>query len=192
MDHNEFIDKLSYNPVVAAAKSDEGLERSFETESEVVFILYGDITNIPEIVRRVKDHGKAAVVHMDLINGLSSKTAAVDYIRQFTEADGIITTKSGMMQYARRLGLNTVLRFFVIDSLALENIRKQSQPGVVQPDVIEILPGIILPSVIRDINSITRVPVMAGGLIRTKEEVMSALDGGALAVSTTNEKVWFV
>ncbi|MEE8836766.1 MAG: glycerol-3-phosphate responsive antiterminator [Eubacteriales bacterium] len=192
MEHREFIDRICDDPIITAVKNDAGLEKSFKADSKAVFILYGEVATIPGIVRKIKAHDKIAMVHLDLINGLSSKTAAVDFIRKYTEADGIITTKVPLMQYARKLGLNTVLRYFVLDSIALENIRKQAQPGMVQPDIIEILPGVILPSVIKQIDEISRVPIMAGGLIRTKGEVLSALNGGAVAISTTNEEAWFL
>ena len=44
-------------------------------------------------------------------------------------ADGIITTKPALVRRARELGMFTVLRYFLIDSMALENIRSQ-QAGV--------------------------------------------------------------
>ena len=43
---------------------------------------------------------------------------------------------------------------------------------------------------IKRINKVSRVPIIAGGLIADKEDVMNALDAGALAISTTNEMVW--
>lgn len=58
-------------------------------------------------------------------------------------------------------------------------------------DVIEILPG-IMPEVIRQVNSISRVPVIAGGLIKSRQNVMTALDSGAVAVSATSPRVWFL
>lgn len=188
----EFIEKVEDNPIIAAVKDDEGLQTSLTTETGVIFILYGDICKIPDIVKKIKDAGKTAMVHVDLINGLSSKDIALDFIRQSTEADGIITTKSNLIPHAKELGLNTILRYFVLDSMALVNIEKGARNGVVQPDFIEFLPGIILPEMIRKINSISRVPVIAGGLISDKSGVMNALSNGAVAISTTNQKVWFL
>jgi glycerol-3-phosphate responsive antiterminator len=188
----EFIEKVEDNPIIAAVKDDEGLQTSLTTETGVIFILYGDICTIPDIVKKIKDAGKTAMVHVDLINGLSSKDIALDFIRQSTEADGIITTKSNLIPHAKELGLNTILRYFVLDSMALVNIEKGARNGVVQPDFIEFLPGIILPEMIRKINSISRVPVIAGGLISDKSGVMNALSNGAVAISTTNQKVWFL
>ncbi|MCR4890945.1 MAG: glycerol-3-phosphate responsive antiterminator [Lachnospiraceae bacterium] len=192
MKNREFVEKVEQNPIIAAVKNDEGLELSLTSDLEVIFILYGDVCTIPEIVRRIKAAGKTAMVHVDLINGLSSRDIALDYIRSFTEADGIITTKNALIPHAKELKLNTVLRYFVLDSMALVNIEKGARAGVAQPDFIEFLPGIILPSMIRKINEISRVPVLAGGLIQDKEDVMNALSNGVTAISSTNQNVWFL
>ncbi len=189
--HREFIEKLEANPVIAAIKDDKGLEHAVQTECEIIFILYGDVCTIPGIVDRIKESGKVAMVHMDLISGLNnSKDISVDFIKNNTKADGIITTKGNLIGRAKELGLYTVLRYFVIDSMALVNIEKQDKHGISQPDVIEILPGIVLPKVIKRVNAVSHVPVLAGGLISDRDDVMNALNNGVLAVSTTNERVW--
>lgn len=176
-------------PVIAAVKDREELTRSLESESSILFLLFGDVCNIQEAVKMAKDAGKAVFVHMDLIAGLSSKDIAVDFIRNNTLADGIITTKASLVKRAKELGLYTVLRFFVIDSIALQNVARQTVSA--RPDLIEILPG-LMPKVIRKICDQVEVPVIAGGLITDKEDIMSALSAGAVSISTTNEDVWFM
>ncbi|SDI25963.1 glycerol uptake operon antiterminator [Pseudobutyrivibrio sp. 49] len=189
--HRDFIEKLEANPVIAAIKDDKGLEKAIKTECEIIFILYGDVCTIPGIVQRIKSADKIAMVHLDLITGLNNtKEISVDFIKNNTQADGIITTKGNLIGRAKELGLYTVLRYFVIDSMALVNIEKQDRHGISQPDVIEILPGIVLPKIIKRVNKASRVPVLAGGLIGDKDDVMNALNNGVLAVSTTNEEVW--
>lgn len=190
MKHREFIEQLEDTPIVAAVKDDRGLEKALATDIGIIFILYGDVVTIPAIVDKVKEAGRTAFVHMDLIGGLVPKEPAVEYIRKSTRADGIITTRSKLVGPAEDMGLLTVLRFFLIDSIALENVKKQGRPDMRQPDVIEILPGIIVPKLMQEIRRASRVPVMAGGLITEKADVLNALDGGAIAISTTNEKVW--
>ncbi len=191
--NKEFVEAVGDNPIIAAIKNDEGLKNALKTDVGIVFILYGDVCTIPKIVSTVKKAGKIAMVHVDLIMGLNnSKDVSLDFIREYTEADGIITTKGNLIPHARELGLNTVLRYFVLDSIALLNIEKQSRPGTVQPDIIEILPGIIVPKMIEKINRISRVPIIAGGLISDKEDVMNALSNGATAISTTDEAVWLM
>ena len=95
----EYYDIVEANPVIAAVKDQEGLETCCRLEEiQVVFILFGNICTISEIVRRVKEAGKMAVVHIDLIGGLGSKEIAVDFINSQTEADGIISTKPPMIE----------------------------------------------------------------------------------------------
>lgn len=184
-----FREAIENTPIIPAIKDAESLEQCLKSDAGVIFILFGDICNIAEIVEQIKAEGKLAMVHMDLIAGLGSKEVSVDYIKERTKADGIITTKPMLAKHARELGLATVLRFFIIDSMALSNLSKQTREA--RPDCIEVLPG-VMPKIIRKITSENRTPLIAGGLISDKEDVCNALDAGAVAVSSTNAKIWFL
>ncbi|PPK81833.1 glycerol uptake operon antiterminator [Lacrimispora xylanisolvens] len=188
---NKLWTVIENNPIIAAVKDMAGLKKCAESDVKVIFILFGDVCNISEIVAEVKKEDNIIMVHMDLLVGLSGKEAAVDFIKTHTKADGIITTKQSLIQRAKEIGLYTVLRYFVIDSMALVNIEKQNVSCGVHPDVIEILPG-VMPKVIKKVCKISKVPVIAGGLISDKEDVMSALGSGALSISTSDQAVWFM
>ena len=96
---------LSLNPIIAAVNSERLLEEASKSEIEVVFVLYGTILTIPGIVETLKEKGKTVIVHADLINGLSGKDIAVDYIATRTRADGIISTRDNLVKRAKELGL---------------------------------------------------------------------------------------
>lgn len=181
------MDYFEANPIIAAVKSEQQLDRTLETECRVVFFLFGDICSIARLVQRVKESGRLAFVHLDLIRGLSGKEVAVEFIKTYTRADGIISTRPELTKHARELGLAGILRIFVIDSMALGTIDKQLRAG--EPDILEIMPG-IMPKIIREVSAKVSVPVIAGGLIRDKEDVMNALSAGALCISTTSETAW--
>ena len=189
--NQEFYDAVEANPVIAAVKSDAGLQAAVEMEEiQVIFVLYGDVCTIPEILERIKAAGKKAMVHIDLIAGLSAKEISVEFIARQTRADGIITTKPALVRRAKELGIFEVLRFFVLDSLALKNLENlEMQCGTSRPDFIEVLPG-VMPKVLGRIAKVSRIPMIAGGLITEKEDVIAALSVGAIAVSSTNQDVW--
>lgn len=189
--NQEFYDAVEANPVIAAVKNDAGLQAAVEMEEiQVIFVLYGDVCTIPEILEKIKAVGKKAMVHIDLIAGLSAKEISVEFIARQTRADGIITTKPALVRRAKELGIFAVLRFFVIDSLALKNIENlEMQCGTSRPDFIEVLPG-VMPKVLGRIAKVSRIPMIAGGLITEKEDVIAALSAGAIAVSSTNQDVW--
>ncbi len=182
-------DVFASSPIITAVKDGTGLEHAMEKDSAIVFILYGNVCSIPSIVEKVKEHGKLAIVHVDLITGLSSKEVAVDYIKEHTRADGIISTRPGMVKRAMELGLIGGQRAFLIDSIALENTRKQLSSF--QPDFMEIMPG-MMPKILRQIRETTSVLLVAGGLLLDKQDIMAAFQAGVDAVSTTKEDLWEV
>lgn len=176
-------------PVIAAVKDETGLKECLYSESQIIFLLFGDICSVGRYVEIAKSAGKMVFVHMDLINGLGNKEVAVDFIREHTGVDGIISTKPQLVKRAKELGLFGILRIFVIDSMAFGNIEKQCASLV--PDAVEILPG-LMPKIIKKLCSTMNVPIIAGGLISDKEDVMNALNAGAVAISVTNQRVWFM
>ncbi len=185
----EFREALEDSPIIAAIKDDAGLKKCKTSDSKVIFILYGDICSIADIVSEVKSAGKIAMVHLDLITGLSAKEIAVDFIKKYTQADGIITTKPALIKRARELSLSTILRLFVIDSMAYENIERQIKNS--HPDLIEILPA-LMPKVVSRICRMSGTPVIAGGLVSEKDDIMELLAAGVISVSSTNPDVWFL
>lgn len=184
---NIMLDLLKENPIIAAVKDIDGLKRAIKSGCKVVFLLFGDICDIGELVTMVKKADKLAIVHIDLIDGLSSKDSSAKYISKNTSADGIISTKLNLIKTAKENGLITIQRVFVIDSLSFENAQKHMQHG--NADFIEILPG-IMPKIIKSMAEKSAIPIIAGGLIRDKEDVMSSLNAGAKGVSTTNSDIW--
>lgn len=191
MKKEALLEQFEDCPVIAAIKDEEGLKKCLESDIQIVFVLYGDICSIGDIVARLKAGGKTVMVHLDLIGGLGNREAVVDYIQRATGADGIISTKPALIKRARELGYFAVMRFFMLDSMAYDGIRKQIDN--VKPDMIEIIPG-AMPKVIARLCALLegRVPVIAGGLITDREDTVAALDAGATAISTSRQSVWFL
>ena len=185
--HEKIRDLFEISPIITAVKDEQGLEKALKTESPVVFLLFGNICNITGLVDQVKNSGKIAIVHVDLIQGLSSKEVAVDFIHQNTRADGIISTKAPLVRHAMDLGMIGGQRTFLIDSMALETTKQQRL--TFQPDFMELMPG-VMPKILKTVRGYTEIPLVAGGLISDKKDILAAFDAGVDAVSTTREELW--
>ena len=183
----DLLEIIADSPVIAAVKDEEGLEKSLRTDCRIIFILYGNICSLTTIVERIKSRDKLAIVHADLVQGLSAKIEAIDYIKNNTKADGILSTKGNLVKHAVDIGIIGILRNFIIDSMAMENVKKQVE--LAHPDMIEIMPG-IMPEIIEKLKNEIKLPLIAGGLISDKKDVIAALSAGADAVSTTKEELW--
>ncbi len=49
-----------------------------------------------------------------------------------------------------------------------------------------------MPKIINELGEKTNIPIIAGGLIRDKEDVINCLNAGAIGISTSKEEVWYL
>lgn len=187
MNKTEFMDVLYESPIIAAIRDAEYLEVALTSECRVLFFMCGTLCTIGELTQRAREAGKLVFVHLDLIDGLSNQnTAAIDFLLKHASVDGIISTKASMIAYAKKMNLLTIQRYFLLDSMSLNNLMNLSSGAA---DAIEALPA-VLPKVFRKILKERNLCLIAGGLISDKEDIVSVLNAGAIAVSTTNEALW--
>ena len=175
------------NSTIPGIKDNDDFQAVLKLPVKPVFVLYGDILTIPDIVRKLKEHGKTVFVNIDLIEGFSSKEIVVKFLKTTTQIDGILSSKANMIRAAGNLGLITIHRFFLIDSFSYSNLFKQIE--ISKPDCIEMMPG-CMPTVISWVVEKTDIPVIAGGLVCNADDAQAALNAGACAVSSTNRIVW--
>jgi len=185
----QLLEQIQINPVIAAVGNEEELSAALESDCRVVFLLMGNVLDIGQLTRRVHESGKLCVIHLDLIEGFSSKEIAVDAIQKETGAEGIISTRGALIKRAKQIGMAAVQRGFMLDSRSLNSFEQQIAQS--KPDFVEILPG-LLPKVIASLKERVSVPIIAGGFIHEKEDVIAALQAGALAVSASSPKIWSV
>lgn len=175
-------------PVIAAINNDELLEIAKKSSCEIVYILYGNICTIADIVDEIVAAGKIAIVHIDLVSGLASREISVDFIKKYTQAAGIISTKSHLIKRGNELSMITIQRFFMLDRITYHNIKKHVRET--SPDVVEMVPAGLTKMLTYVMEEINGRPLVASGLVLDKSDVMGALSAGALAVSTTNTDIW--
>lgn len=174
---------LTENKIIIAVKDDEGLDSALNSNCKIIFLLSSDILTIEETTRKIKSKNKLSFIHLDMIKGLNSKdNSALEFLKENTFADGIITTKSAVAKYASKIGFLVIQRCFLIDSMSLASTLKLVNEDYI--DAIEILPG-VMPKIIEKISKASHIPVIAGGLISDIEDINTALESGAIAISTT-------
>ena len=177
---------LESNPIIAAVK-DERFKEALESPGEVIFLLGGNLLTLARRINAAHEKGKFIFIHLDLTEGVGKDRAGVEFLAR-SGADGIISTKTGLIRIANEMGLTTVQRFFVYDSHGVGSINETLASS--RPDIIEIMPGTV-GKVIKSFSG-RGTPLIAGGLIETKQEATEALSLGALAVSTGKNELWYM
>lgn len=181
------VDSLEADPVIASIKDNSALDSVLVSERNIVFVLYGSVLDIGDISARCKAAGKLVLVNIDLVDGMAAHDTAIKWLAQNTAIDGILSTKSSLVRSAQKCGLIGVQRFFLVDSFSYHQLLRVLKHS--EPDFVEILPGCI-PRVIEWLREEVSTPIIAGGLVCEKSDVIAALGAGALAVATSEELVW--
>ena len=184
------IDKvLEGQKIIASLRRIEDLNEILNHKTiETVFVLKCSILDLINVSKRVREHKKNILVHIDLVEGLGKDSAGVKFLSQYVGVDGIITTKTNLIKAGQQEGLLTVQRFFMVDSEAVKTGTKMAK--ISKPDALEILPAFLPKYYLDQIISELRIPVITGGLIRTKEEALEILTKGFRAISTSRRTLW--
>ncbi len=144
------------------------------------------IALLAPMIKRAHADGKKIFIHLDLLHGLSSDEYGCEYACQKLHVDGVISTKSKVIETAKKNKKLAILRLFLIDSKSLE--KGIQLCNTLRPDYMEVLPAIAF-SVFAEIRARTNTPIMGGGLLKTPEQVRTCLDSGVSAVTISDVRL---
>ncbi|MFX4300996.1 glycerol-3-phosphate responsive antiterminator [Alicyclobacillus tolerans] len=173
--------------VILAARSIKDYEQLLVHPCPVIILMNVHLSQLQSLVTLAHKHAKQLWLHADLVQGLKHDEAAAQFLCQNIRPDGLISTHAQTVLIARKHNVTAIQRIFLIDSHSLETSYRILANS--QPDYIEVLPGIV-PHLLEEVRQRTGRPVLAGGFIRSQAEVVTALEHGALAVTTSNKKLW--
>jgi len=179
---------LREHPVIASVREEGLLEEALASRCQAVFLLSTSIGRLSAVGDAVAAAGKLLFVHLDFIGGLGRDEQALEYLAETARPLGLITTRTGLVQVARRLGLTPLQRLFLLDSQSLTTGIEAARSS--RAEVVEVLPGIIPRAVAAIRAQLPNTLIIAGGLVRTPREVGRALQAGASGVSTSSTALW--
>ncbi|MBQ6846055.1 MAG: glycerol-3-phosphate responsive antiterminator [Oscillospiraceae bacterium] len=174
------------NSVIAAVRSVEDFSKAIKSETEIIFDLNPDISDVKKKVAAAHRFGKKLFIHLDLAGGIGKDTSGILFVKDIG-VDGIISTRANIIKSAKAAGFFTVQRFFAVDSQSVDTAVESLKSS--KADMVEIMPGVVT-KVITALKDRTNVPVIAGGLIECEAEILEAFEMGATAVSTGKTELW--
>jgi glycerol uptake operon antiterminator len=181
-----FFGGLQRNPVIPAVRGpDSALRAALAGRHAAVFVLGGDIFRVLE---RIGAAGRRppVCVNVDLVGGVSADASGLRFLSGRIE--GVISTHRHVIELAKEMELLTIHRLFAIDSGAVQRGVKLIRRA--QPHCVEILPALAFLEVAAAYPEVLERPVLAGGLLKSPEDVSSILGAGAAGVSTSHQGLW--
>ncbi|WP_018133538.1 glycerol-3-phosphate responsive antiterminator [Effusibacillus pohliae] len=173
--------------VIPAVRGFKELEKALSAPSDTLFLLEGELIHLRHLVEGVKRANKKIFLHLDLVKGIKEDEAAIHYLAKDIKIDGIISTRTSSLLHAKKYGLTTVQRGFLIDSQSVRTILKSAEHG--KPDYIELLPSYSYPKV-QEVKEGTGVQIILGGFIDRDTDLPVLFEAGAVAVSTSRSELW--
>lgn len=179
-------EKLKVNPLIAAAEY-ENLQLAVDSKVSAVILINGQLNELMGQDFQMYNKKKPILLHTDLIKGLSNDKEAINFIKKYINPAGIVSTKSTMLRAAKKKGLTTIQRVFLIDFNALKNAIESIKEN--DPDIVEIMPALVYP-IVETIKSQINKPIILGGLISNKNQILDIFKSDADGVSLGKSYLW--
>ncbi len=165
---------------------DEHLDTALASRAPIVFILRHNGFKLEHAVARVHAAGKLAAVHLDLVDGIAADMRGVAWIAR-SRADAIITSHGRLIAAIREEGCVAIHRLLLSRRGHIDTAMKAVARA--HPDILEVLPGVVLPQVIQLMPRLG-IPLLAGGFVRTEADVRAVMAAGAVGVTTSATELW--
>lgn len=187
MNQAEFRARLAQTKLIASVKEAKHLEKAAEANLSAAVLSIGNIGVIKGYVDFFKSREIPVFLHLERIGGISYDREGIAFLAHYVKPDGIVTTRNTLVKLAKKQGLLTIQRLFLVDSDSLKSGLQSIQDT--QPDAVELMPA-LLPEYIEEFRSMLDTPIIAGGLLRKREQMEVVLQHGATAVSVGSPSLW--
>lgn len=177
------IDILKKQICVPVVPSMKRLEKFIETDLVVCILQDIHISLLEHMIKTLHDNNKLALVHIDMVHGISSDEHGVEFLCQRLRADGVISSKTRIIETTKKNKKIAIQRMFLIDSKSIERGIETVQKS--QPDIVEVMPAIAY-KIIPYIKSKISMPLIGGGLLKSKEDILQGLEAGCMAFTVSD------
>ncbi|MBE3556832.1 MAG: glycerol-3-phosphate responsive antiterminator [Firmicutes bacterium] len=188
IDTENVIGEMRAQGVIPAVRTSAQFESAISLpKAPFVILLKGDLQGMQRWIGRARKSGKELLVHADLIAGVGKDESGMQFLSELG-VFGILTTRSQLLRSARKRGLFTIQRFFLIDSEAFTSSVEQAKKD--QADMVELLPGVLPSSIYRDFKEKVGLPFLCGGFVKTIQDTEELIEAGATGVTSSHSDLW--
>ncbi len=181
------VARLRELPVIPAVRSVEDVEKACRRGAAAIFFFKGDVFGLRDALPRCRAAGIPVYVHLDLLEGVGKDAAGIRVLKELGAA-GVVSTRGPLLREAKAAGLLSIHRVFMVDSEAFRTGLSAVRGS--EPDLLEVLPGVVVPCMMEELRRSLQVPVIGAGLVTQVEQVAAILRSGAVGVSASARRLW--
>ncbi len=178
--------RLTRHPVIATLYGAELIDDFITSEAEISIVANFELRRLQSVIKALTDAKKYPIVNIDSCDGLSQDKGGVDYLAEIG-AKGLVSTRVATVQRAKKAGLVSIQKVFVTDRSTFP--RSVSALEQSEPNLVQLMPAPMLPHIPAQYRK-AMPPIVASGFVCGREDAVSAIANGAIAVSTSDKKLW--
>ena len=178
--------RLTRHPVIATLYGAEHLDDFIGSEAEISIVANFELRKLQSVVQSLLDADKYPIVNIDSCDGISQDKGGIEYLAEIG-AKGLVSTRVATIQRAKRSGLVAVQKVFVTDRSTFP--RSVSALEQSEPNLVQLMPAPMLALISTQARK-AMPPIMASGFVCGRDDIVSAIRNGAVAVSTSDKKLW--
>ncbi|MFC6549004.1 glycerol-3-phosphate responsive antiterminator [Cohnella cellulosilytica] len=164
------------------------MKAAIDSEVDAIIYMNGDLNDMVSNTFKEYCRQKRVFIHIDLLKGLSSDKESLQFIQRYVRPYGIVSTKSNIIKSAKKEGLVTIQRVFLIDTKSYNTSIEAISHN--DPDCVEVMPA-IAPSIVKSYKQqLPSISIILGGLVSEESHISEAFKQGADAVSLSKTSLW--
>lgn len=178
--------RLTRHPVIATLYGVEQVDAFVDSAAEVSIVANVELRKLQPMIATLTQAGKYLIVNIDSCEGLSQDKGGVDYLADIGVAS-LVSTRVATIQRANRAGMLTMQKVFVTDRSTWPRSVKALEQS--DPNLVQIMPAPMLAH-LPEADRKGLPPIVTSGFVCNQDDIRSALAHGAVAVSTSDRKLW--
>ena len=175
--------------LIPSVRDIRNLDKALKSERrEILLSTVSHIGNLAELTTLCHKHRKEVFVNHELIGGLGTDTIAFEMLKKTYKVDAVIGSNAYQISRAKAVGLKTIWKIALLDSLSLEMAFRSIE--VTKPDAIELRPAICAYDFIDEFRRGFPGKIFASGFINRIEFAQRLYQRGFDGIMTSTQTMW--
>lgn len=175
--------------VIPSVRDMRHLDKALKLErSEILLSTVSHIGNLAELTTRCHKNGKEVIVNHELIGGLGTDTIAFEMLKKAYKVDTVIDSNAYHVSRAKTVGLKTIWKIALLDSLSLEMAFRSIE--VTKPDAIELRPAVCAYDFLDAFRNVFSGKIFASGFVSQDDFAQRLYQRGFDGIMTSTQTMW--
>lgn len=177
---------LRANPVIGTLFGEDNVEEFCAAPTRFSFVANLPLGRVTGVYDRLAQAPTLPLLNVDSVQGLTGNADGLEFLKG-VGVPGIVSTHVQAVNRAAALGMLAVLKLFVTDRSNLNRAAAAVRSS--NAHMVQLMPWSVVPYLEPEFLK-SLGPFIVAGFVSSHDDIRSAMDLGALAVSSSQRELW--